>query len=99
MLPQQRSVTGNAVRAFEQAQSGPKAHRIVGKHRLAELALEPLDNPHRGPVAAGHENSLGLRPVSAAAELISFFRAHAAKLDRCNEPEHLAVNDAKVAHL
>ena len=70
VVAEQPAVAGNAVATLEQAQARPKADGIVGEDRLAELALQPLDDAHRRPVAARHDDGVRLGPVGAAAELV-----------------------------
>src|SRR5215216_7213775 len=74
VLAEQPSIAGNAVASLEQAQAGPKADGIVREDRLAEFTLQPLDDAHRRPVAAGHDNGVRIRPVRPPAELIGLFR-------------------------
>ena len=88
VITQQLAVAGNAVTRLEQAQAGPKTDGIVRKHRLAELALQPLDDAHRRPVAAGYDDGIRVRPVGPQPELVGLFRTDAAEfcpdlLERC----------------
>src|SRR5215472_11018468 len=99
MIAKQAAVAGNAVAGLEQAQTSPQAHRVVREHRLAELALQPFDHAHGRPIAARHDDGVGVRPVGAAPEVIGFFRTDAAELDRSHEPDHLAVDDLETAQL
>ncbi|MGN0908860.1 MAG: hypothetical protein ACI4NA_04505, partial [Succinivibrio sp.] len=61
------------------------------RKQLRCLLLQPLDHRHRGPVAAGHDDGIGLRPVGAAGEVVGCVGADPAELDRRHEPHHLAV--------
>src|ERR1700704_6553564 len=91
MIAEQPAVAGDAVAAFEQAQTRPEADGIVREHRLAKFALQPLDDAHRRPVAAGHDNGVRVRPVRPAAKLIGLFRTDPAEPDRKPESPDLAV--------
>src|SRR5215467_5208690 len=95
VLPQQHAVARNAVVATEHAQAGPQADRVVAQHRLADLLLEPLDDAHAAPVAARHDDRVGLRPVGAQAELVGVLRPDAAELDRGDDADNLAVHDVE----
>src|SRR5215831_20337265 len=92
MIAKQAAVAGNAVTGLDEAQTRPQADGVVREHRLAELALQAFDHAHGRPIAARHDDGVGVRPVCAAAEFIGFFRADPAELDRSYEPDHLAVD-------
>src|SRR5262249_31057542 len=99
MIAQQRAVALDAVACLEQAPARPKAHGVVREHGLAELALEPFDDAHRGPIAARHDDGVGIRPVDPAAEVVSRLRAGAAELDSGDVSGDLAVDDFEAARL
>src|SRR5262245_9344410 len=99
MVAKQQAVARDAAASSEQPQTRPEAHGIVGKDGLAELALETLDDTHRRPIAARHDDGLRLRSVGPKAELVGFLRADASELDRGDESHHLAVDDLEAAHL
>src|SRR6185437_13449739 len=79
MLAQQQAVAGDGLAALEQAQASPQAHRVVGEYGLAEFALEPLAHAHGRPVAARHDDGLGIRSVGAAPKLVGRLRPGTAK--------------------
>ena len=80
MLAQQHAVAGDAVAALEQAQARPQTHGIVGEHGLAEFALQLFHHAHRRPIAARHDNGVGIGAIGAAAERVGGLRAGAAEL-------------------
>ena len=86
VVAQQPAVAGDAVASLEQAQARPQADGVVREHRLAELVLQPLDDAHRRPVAAGHDDGVRVRPVGPAAELVGGFRTDPAELDPATNP-------------
>src|SRR5579883_75494 len=99
VIAQQRAVARNAIVAVEQPQAGPYAHGIVAEHRFADLLLQPLDDAHAAPVAARHDDRVGLAAVGAQAEVISLLGIGAAELDAGDEADHLAVHHLEPARL
>src|SRR5438477_8817661 len=99
MVTQQPAVAEDGLASLEQPQARPETHRIVHEDRLAELPLQPLNNRHRSPVTARHDDGLRRWSVGAASKIVGGLRGDAAKLDRGDEAYDFAVNDLKTARL
>ena len=86
MLAQQHAEPGQRRRA-QHLERVPQGHLVRREHRLAQLALEPLDGGKRAPVAAGEHHGIGVRPIEAAREVIGRLRIEQADLEVAHEAE------------
>ncbi len=55
---------------YEYLQRVPQADLVRCQYRLAQIALQPLDDGKRAPVAARQHDSVGLRSIDAASDIV-----------------------------
>ena len=71
----------------------PQTHLVRGEHRLAEIALQPVDRGKRAPVAAGQHHRVGAGLVDTASNLIGSLRIEQTDIEIADEAERLLRQD------
>src|SRR5689334_23256095 len=71
----------------------PQADLVGRQDRLTQVALQPIDDVERTPIAACQHDRVSFRPVDAAPDIEGGLRIEQSDLEIANEPQRLLGED------